>query len=288
MCGPTHVQPVSAGEDFQQGDIFATRLVAPLADDEVRLFRTVSGRLGHLAMEGHEAGRVFAYDDVLAIPGVPDGERPLPFPVAAEGGGEMVVAYADLLEYFVLASQTCDVTPPKPKDFVSLVPYLPLAPRLMGERLPIGLSPDEAADRTLWKTVCEYITQHTGDSLHGAGEGVFGLPMRVRMAVADAWQGVPREINANRKWIKEHVRGLSDNERLYLYYMPPAPEAGVPEGYVDFTRLYTIPFDCLSRLGPHRRATINSPYREQFARKLGDYLSRVAVPKALDPPQATQ
>jgi hypothetical protein len=67
--------------------------------------------------------------------------------------------------------------------------------------------------------------------------------------------------------------------------MPCKEEIGLPEDFVDFCRLYTIPTETLYELREKRIATINSPYREQFSTKLGTYLSRIATPFPISPPK---
>jgi len=132
---------VEVNAHLAQGDIYSLRLVAPLADNEVRILRTESGRHGDYAFSG-EPSRIFDHDDLIrTLADLPPDERLLPF--SRKGGIplEYVVVFGDLVDFFMVASQTCDVSGVDgnaPKPFAAIVPVVSLAAYLSRERLPIG------------------------------------------------------------------------------------------------------------------------------------------------------
>jgi len=158
----TETEPFNQCADYlAQGDIFAIPLVAPYADDEIRIFRTANGLHGYNVFEkGGLEGRVYDYKDLLdVLDDLPDNERVLPFHPSPESPYEMAVVYADLLEFFVMASQTCDVSgvESKPKSFASVLPFIPIASYLSREKLAIDIPEENAKDYSKWTTIVEYL-----------------------------------------------------------------------------------------------------------------------------------
>ena len=279
----------SCEEHLAQGDIFAVSLVAPFPDPEIRIFRTVSGQHGCVVFQpGGERGQVFAYHDLLKVlESLPPSQRLQPFQQNEEGRHEMVVVHAELVACFVLASQSCDVSgiDSKPKPFASVLPVVSLRDCLAQERLPIGLPPEEFDDVSRWTTIVDYLQAKLGEDLTEFRNDVFVLPDKVRSLIEE-WSpqrnSPDRQIrNQIRRWIQEAV----DNGKLYIYYLPPASALSVPESVVDFCKLYTLSTSMLEDLKSRRIATIKPPYREQFAQKLAYYLSRVATPTPITPPE---
>lgn len=78
--------------------------------------------------------------------------------------------------------------------------------------------------------------------------------------------------------IKNSLDLIISNKPIYLYYVAPDEEYGVPECFVDFCRVYTVSTDLIEDLKDNRLAVIDSPYREEFARKFADYYARIATP----------
>jgi len=271
-----------------QGDIFALALVAPLADDEIRVLRTESGRHGVRVLQNEEPGRVYGYEDLIeTLSHLPPEERLLPFPRGGDVLPEMVVVHGDLFEYFVMASQTCDVSgedgPPKP--FAAVLPVVTLAGFLSRQQLPIGLHKHQADDSTKHSTIVDYLEAVLRVDLSSERDDPFQLPIRVRQLLKD-WKPEARSPeNIARGNMINFMKALVDRKKTYIYYLPAENRLGVPESYVDFTRLYTLLIEKAQELMPQRKATLVSPYREDFASKLGTYLSRIATPTPLEPPR---
>ena len=281
--------PYAASEAFlAQGDIFALTLVGPLADDEIRVLRTESGRHGVRVFQNEEPGRIYGYEDLIeTVSHLPAEERLLPFPRGGNMLPEMVVVHGDLFEYFVMASQTCDVSgvDGQPKPFAAVLPVVSLASFLSREQVPIAVDGDPADDPSKWCTIVDYLQGVLNVDLSGERDDPFTLPHAVRQLVKD-WEPAKRspEITARRRLI-EFMNGVVDPKKAYIYYFPADKSLGVPESFVDFTRLYTLLIGKAQELMPERKATLASPYREQFASKLGTYLSRIATPTPLRPPR---
>ena len=100
------------GPQLEQGDIFRTELVAPAADRRQRIFRAADGRHGSVVFEEECEGRVFARSDLESLLRQSSANelRTRPFVQTPDGHDEMVVVYARLLRYFVIATQTCDIS----------------------------------------------------------------------------------------------------------------------------------------------------------------------------------
>ena len=113
----------------------------------------------------------------------------------------------------------------------------------------------------------------------------FILPTKIREFVKE-WDppknSKDREI---RNKLKDIIKNVPDPKKRYLYYLPPSGSFGVPEGFVDFCRLYSLKIEVVQDLKNKRVATIKTPYREQFAEKLSHYLARIATPFNFKPPE---
>lgn len=285
MSEPIHV--CECADHLAQGDIFCQNLVAPFADPEIRIFRTVRGRHGSGVFDG-EPGRIFSDDDLrIALDNLTSEQRVMPFHPTDEGLDEMVVVYADLLRYFIVASQTCDVSgvDSSPKPFATVLPFVTLEDYITRVRLPIGLSAEEAEDAARWTTIKAYLEGSLNADFTGSEEDPFLLPQVVRNFLRDR---EPSNHDKTTRQVLKRIRSAlteaTNHRKLFIYYLPSAPRLKVPEGFVDFCRTYTLPIETLRTMTPERVAAIASPYREEFARKLGDFLSRIATPSPLVPP----
>ena len=267
---------------LSQGDIFRIKLLAPFADPEIRIFRSRSGKHGSLVLDGKEEGLVFSLEDLIdRLEDVPSHQTLLPFHRSVDGQDEMVVVYADLLEYFIIVSQTCDVSglDHDPKPFACILPFVPLSQYLMHERLPI-LSDAESA----WTTICDYLETTCNVTFGEKRDDPITLAEEVRRVLGEWTPKKGTEEKKIKGRIIDSINKAVDNKKNYLYYLPVSPELKVPEGYIDFLRMYTLQIEILNDLKESRVATVASPYREDLAQNLAIYLSRIALPKALSPP----
>ncbi len=269
-----------------QGDIFSLHLVAPLADDEIRILRTKAGLHGANVFAG-DPGHIFDYGHLIeTISKLPPDKQFQPFHNQGGLPLEKVVVFGDLVEYFMVASQTCDVSgvDSKPKIFAAIVPVVPLAAFLSRQRIPIGLEKGDIEDESKWTTIVDYLEMQLKVDVSDMRDDSFALPAKIRELLKD-WN--PKK-NTPEKQIRGKIRGILNEvvkpQKKYLYYLPANSAYGVPEGFVDFTRLYSVVTEKLQKLTPRRVCTLVTPYREEFASKLGSYLSRIATPAPLTPP----
>ena len=199
----------------------------------------------------------------------------------------MVIVYGELLDAFIVASQTCDISgvDSTPKPFASVLPIVTLAGYFSRQKLPIGLPPEEYKDFDKWDTILNYLLKKFPGKLEEISNDPFILPGKVR-DILQTWQppknSKDREIKNK---IKEIINSLSDQRKLYAYYLPACVEMGISEGFIDFCRLYTMPIETLQELLPRRIGTISTPYREHFAAQLANYLSRIALPFPISSPK---
>lgn len=276
-------------EYLAQGDIFALPLVVPYADHEIRIFRTLSGYHGAKVFETEgQKGHVYDYEELLhTLDKLPQNQRLKPFQRSIEGYDEMVVVYGGLLRYFVVASQTCDISgiDSRPKPYAVILPIIALGDYLGNEKLPIGLNPEDSHDFSKWSTIADYIEAEIQIDLSKERNNPHALVKEIRKIINEWKPGKssPKEKVWNQ--IKRCIREILDSKKLYIYYIPHSSELNVPEGYIDFCRWYTLSIDALQNLKEYRIATIRTPYKEHFAQKLANFLSRIAIPTPLMPPK---
>ncbi len=99
-------------DHLQQGDIFRVQIVAPDADQTQRIFRSRDGRHGSIVFDERCEARIFSrteLEDLLANT-VRTVLHTDPFRKTPDASEEMVVVFARLMRYFVLVSNTCDIS----------------------------------------------------------------------------------------------------------------------------------------------------------------------------------
>jgi hypothetical protein len=112
---------------LSQGDIYKYPIVAPIGDTETRLFRSIDAKHGSWVFETGAPCKAFGVDDLTAVLKLyPEDElRTKPFQKTHDNQSEMTIVYSDLIHYFVIASQTCDIAgQEKEQHFLSTI--LPL------------------------------------------------------------------------------------------------------------------------------------------------------------------
>jgi len=269
-----------------QSDIFSLILVAPLADDEIRILRTESGLHGTHVFSG-EPGYIFDHDHLVeTIKELPEQNQLQPFHNQGGLPLEKVVVFGDLVEYFMIASQTCDISGVNsdPKVFAVIVPVIPLAAFLSRERLRIGLAEEEIDDETKWTTIADYLEERLEHDFSEIREDAFALPKKIREVLGE-WNPAKNTLERRiRGKIRDTLKSILNTNKKYIYYLPQDSSYNIPEGWVDFTKIYTVETQKLNALAENRVCTLSTPYREQFSEKLGTYLSRIATPASLIPP----
>jgi hypothetical protein len=267
-------------EFLQQGDIFRVNLVAPAADARQRIFRTKDGRHGSLVFAENLEAKVFdraELDSVLAT--APSADlRPRPFHLTSDGQEEMVVAYATLHRFFIIATQTCDICgrDEPPHLPAAILPVITLENLCRREVLP-WLSAKEPT------TIHEFVLQNcTGAAV---------------LESAPDMEYVPRLKALLARNLKESSRGkqaLQDLGRLknylskyhskqYMFSLPQDLEFGLPESYVDFSAVFTVHSAQLLEIRESRLVTIADPYRLDFAKRFGEFFARLALPRPMRP-----
>ena len=129
------------------------------------------------------------------------------------------------------------------------------------------------SDEAKWTTIVDYLQGELNEDLSGIRDDAFQLPNRVRELLRN-WKPTkksPRK--GHRGKILSTLNDILNPRKSYVYYFPGNADFGIPEGYVDFTRLFSVVTAKLQALSDQRVGTLASPYREEFAAKLGAYLS---------------
>jgi hypothetical protein len=227
-------------------------------------------------------GKVFRPEELHAVlSSLPEAEQVPPFEITPDGVYELVLVYADLAQYVIIASQTCDISgldhPPAPTCV--LLPFVTLAEFCRRPWVPFTFQdPQTQQERTLMIRISHYLTEHCP---HFAGADKLddqAFPDFLRRELQH-WQPPKQaETTQFRGQLRQILNDIVTNRPLYLYYMAPAPHREVPEGYVDLTRSYTVATAQVEKLKAQRIASLRTPYREQFAEKMARYYARIATP----------
>jgi hypothetical protein len=275
---PNVYLPVS---DFlQQGDIFRLETVTPFADHQQRIFRTSDGRHGSLVFSDGVPGVVFDPVDLRNTffeRGPLDPMHTQPFQMTRDGQHELVVVFATLVQFFVIATQTCDVSSQdKPaQSHVIILPAKLLSDICRTEQIPFPgmLEP---------MTIEGYLTHVTNSSdLQGTSEPFeYGDKLRALLA---SWQPITKNEIQNKGRIKNLLSKFLDGSG-YVHYLKRDIEFRIPEMCVDFSAAYTVALQQLTSLSGNRIARIGDPYRDQFAQAFAHHISRIALPEPVKPP----
>lgn len=267
---------------IQQGDIFRVDLVAPLADQNVRLFRSADGRHGSVVFEEGGNGRVFAPDDLKSVL---QGNQSLtglhtsPFEATHDGQLEMVVTFANFVQFFVVVSQTCDVSgvDKEPFPVAMILRAKTLYDICRTDRLPLRGGALE--------TIHEFLLKETSDFAL-ASASVTDYSQTLRNCLLN-WAPDTNTLRETRgrigNFLDKAMKGGS-----YLYYLADDRERGIPEMCVDFSCAFTVMTQQLLDLQQRRVGRIANPYRDQFAQEFGNRIGRVAVPKPVTAPSFTK
>jgi|GEM_PF-2610421 hypothetical protein len=268
-----------------QGDIFGLDLVAPYADREIRIFRTKEGFHGSLVFASSFEARIWDYKELTdTLEGIEPHQRLWPFETNPQGLREMVIVYADLLKFFILASQTCDVSGPKSKNFAIILPIVTIASFITNEKLPIGLKGGEFSDPPKWATIIDVLCSKLGKIPDSLMRDPLSLPGEIH-TLLEGWNPTIKKDREIKSQIRNSLNAARDNKKSYIYYLPPRGEFKMPEGFVDFCRPYILPIQTIQKLQDYRIVSLHSPYREEFGQKLGLFLSRVATPAPIKAPE---
>lgn len=264
---------------LQQGDIFRLDLVAPAADEVQRIFRAKNGRHGSVVFQEDCEARVFSRDELDELLAA-TSQRVLhtkPFHQTPDGQNEMVVVFARLFRYFVIATQTCDISGKDKAAFESaiILPVIPLMDLCRSEPMPFA-----STHETL--TIHEFVTRYCekSEELQSVGDMDYGNALR-NFVDRCATSAHNKNVRKDAKFIGNYLKRYY--EKGYMFSLPGDEGFGLPESYVDFTAAFTVPTSKLLALESLRFATIIDPYRLAFAQKFGYFFARIALPKPMRP-----
>jgi len=264
---------------LQQGDIFRIDLVAPAADEVQRIFRTKDGRHGSLVFEENCDGRVFGRKelDKLLESAPQAGFYTKPFHLTPDGQEEMVVVFARLFRYFIIATQTCDISgkDKSPQDWATILAVITLADLCRTETFPFSATGQLMTIHDFVKTYCD-----RSDEFEDTSD--MDYAPNLRQIVADS-----AKLATNKKVLQDirHLKNYLSSyyNKIFMFSLPADSEFALPESYVDFTSAFTVPTSKLLALQSRRFATIVDPYRIEFAKRFGEFFARVALPKPMRP-----
>lgn len=275
-------QLCQVAEHLEQGDLFALDLITPLATQTQRILRTKDGRHGRLVFEGAGEGRLFerAELDQLLL-GTEAGSRTAdhtpPFGVAPNGEPELVVAPANLRRYFVIATQTCDVSglDKQPLDAAIILSVQTVQDMCLTTQLEFT---SEGGKLTIHEFLLRNIP---GAELHSKlNPSEYGRAFRQALT---GWTPADKNHLQDRNRIANLLKQMLKS-KTGVYYLAESTAFDLPESIIDFTAAYTIQREVLLQNRSSRVGRIASPTREDFAQRFAHFISRVALPAAPTPP----
>lgn len=266
---------------LQQGDIFRINLVGPVCDEEARLFRAKDGRHGSVVFEEGCEGHVFSIAALerclLAVHPRTDLHTE-PFGVTKDGHRELVIAYAGIFHYFIVASHTCDVSgvDKKALPWSVILPVYTLSETCQSVRFP-------------WQSQDEQVTVHVfvrnllkePDVLDKVPELTYST--QIRRLVAELLDSgnlegkVLEDVRKIKKYLTEYYK------KNIMHPLPASIVHGLPESYVDFSSVFTIPTVKLSSLMKCRFVRVAEPYRSDLAQRFANLFARATLPRPMAP-----
>jgi hypothetical protein len=269
---------VTPNEYLRQGDIFRIEIVSPTPDLRQRIFRSNDGRHGSVVFEEKCPGRIFGREELSEL--LQQSHRTElhtePFYPTHDGQEELVVVEARLYQYFIIASQTCDVSGKDGRGlpWTTIFPINTLAEHCRGTKLPFG----SIGSMTIHEFICKNYQESA--ELEIANEADYGMAIRT---IIDDWRksGIKSELKSNVGRIKNILDDYC--KEGYLYYLTDNVSYEIPEGSVDFTATYCIPRCNLEKIKHCRLARLNDEYCLELAQSLASLFERAATPKPMKP-----
>lgn len=264
-------------EYLQQADIFRVDVVSPIADTQKRIFRTADGCHGSLYFEGTAQARVFSEEDLTAKLSIQERGpyHSAPFCQIADGSNELVVVEAKKIKYFVIASQTCDISGKDKKalPFATLLPIITLYDVCRTETLPF--------DKTESYTIHDFLLSHCDgtEELNLCNEYTYGCKIK-ELVRALLQSGLNKNLAEKVSRIKNFInQGFANS--IFTYLLQENQEKQIPESYIDFSVICTVPTPKLEALKPHRLCRLQETYHMSFIKQFATFFERVAEPKAM-------
>lgn len=269
-------------EHLEQGDIYSLELVVPFATREKYIFRTQDGQHGRVALESRQSAHVFDEIEIAELYSSAEGKHHScqitpPFGRAPNGEYELVVAPASLRRYFVVATQTCDVSgvdKQNPVNGVIVLPIQTLQDICLTTQLKFSSEGEEM-------TIHQFLSRNCPDTGLAASLKplVYGEVLR---AAISGWDPTPKKVQQDRNRIANLLQRMLDTNTS-TYYLKASSQFGFPESVIDFTTTYTVLRQTLVENKSTRIARIASPDREHFSQKFAHFVSRVALQTTTKP-----
>jgi hypothetical protein len=266
---------------LQQGDVFRLNLVGPSADEEARVFRSEDGRHGSVVFEKGCQGRVFGLRELQTLldATVPRADlHTAPFQLTRDGQGEMVIVYARLFRYFIIATHTCDISgidKKRPLPWATILPVFTLAETCRNERFPLKSLRETSS-------IQDFLTQKTELASELVGALELGYADRIR-GIVRSWikSGLTGDLLKDAQWIQNYL--MNYHTKGILFSLPGDEDFSLPESYVDFSAAFTVATTKLEALKDCRFVRVAEPYRMAFGKAFADLISRPTLPAAMRP-----
>jgi len=271
---------------LQQADIFKLDIVSPISDTQKRIFRSADGQHGSVYFEGSAQAKVFDESELTSLLSRVS-RNPLhtePFGNTPNGDPEMVVVGARKHKYFIIASQTCDISgeDSPPLQLATLLPIITIFDICRAEKLPlIESKPDE------FITIHDFvISNYEGDkeSLIQCDEYMYGSEIRTIMT---EWlKSKPSgEVGKIVSRIKNYINNKFAGKSLFMYLLAEDQKREIPESYIDFSMIFTVPTFQLEELKEFRIGRLQELYNADYVKKFSNFFERVALPRPMKAPK---
>jgi len=265
---------------LQQSDIFRLDIIAPVADTEKRIFRTHDCQHGSVYFEGKTQAKIFSEEELSESLSLitPKTEWHIsPFTKTKDGQEEMVVAAARRFRYFILASQSCDISgkDKPPLSWGTILPIVTVECMCKEEKLPFKGTSESCS-------IHDYIVESCDDGTVLQNTNEFNYGSVIRSKLPD-WI---KESTGKKKERLQQIKNFINNfsKKNFVHSVPENSHIKLPESYIDFTMICIVPTSKLEGIKEHRIARLSVLYDVQFGQNFGSFFSRVATRRPMVPP----
>jgi hypothetical protein len=179
------------------------------------------------------------------------------------------VTNADLIEYFVIISQTCDICG---QDKLAQPLAMILKAKSMRHLCRTEALPFRGQEAP--QTIHEHFVKTLGfEDLDAADEHSYRA---VLSKLWQAWKPANSSEEGNRGKVNNYLSAMQKVGPTY--HLREDSERKIPPLYVDFLTAFTVTTDLLCTMKSSRIVTLTDAYRDSFAQAFATHLGRVALP----------
>ena len=283
--------PLVSNEIFlQQGDIFKLDIITPVAGDDMRLFRKNNAEHGsRIFSTVGSLGKIFTPEEVTEIISTNGKTTPYhtdPFEEDPDGIKEFVVTQATLTRRFIVASQTCDISgvdKPSELHFAMVLPVSTFRDLCVLTFIPLLAGTESTKENGPYvnSTAHNFLVQHCDDctNIQNASD----LEYRSHFIdTLNKWSPPKKSYLHTNKSLIKNVLGKITKKQMY-FTINETPNLSEPMMVADLSQTFMLPIACLENQSDCRIGTLHHDLRSSFSQKFANLISRIAVPKGMQP-----